>query len=70
MAKRNTALITKGEKYYVAQCVEPGVVSQGETIDKAKSNLQEAVELYLEGMAGERLPAFSSEVIVYPLEVA
>ncbi len=34
----------------MARSVELGVVSQGKTIEKAKKNLQEAVELYLEDM--------------------
>ena len=43
-----TALITKEEKWYVARCVELGVVSQGKTIKEAQVNLLEAVELYIE----------------------
>jgi predicted RNase H-like HicB family nuclease len=43
-----TTIITKEGKWYVAYCLELGVVSQGENIDKAKKNLKEAVELYLE----------------------
>jgi predicted RNase H-like HicB family nuclease len=48
MTKKFTAVITKEENWYVAHCVELGVVSQGETIEKSKANLKEAVELYLE----------------------
>ena len=48
MPKRFMAVISREEKWYVAHCVEPGVVSQGKTIEEAKVNLQEAVELYLE----------------------
>jgi len=48
MSKRLNAVITKEEKWYVARCVELGVVSQGKTIEEAKANLKEAVELYLE----------------------
>ncbi|MGC1122191.1 MAG: type II toxin-antitoxin system HicB family antitoxin [Candidatus Methanofastidiosia archaeon] len=33
---------------YVIFCPELGVYSQGETIEEAKANLTEAVELYLE----------------------
>ncbi|MBU7015893.1 MAG: type II toxin-antitoxin system HicB family antitoxin [Theionarchaea archaeon] len=33
---------------YVSFCPELGVYSQGETIEEAKANLTEAVELYLE----------------------
>lgn len=43
-----TASITQEGKWYVAHAVELGVVSQGRTIEDAKRNLQEAVELFLE----------------------
>jgi predicted RNase H-like HicB family nuclease len=43
-----TTIITKEGKWYVAYCLELGVVSQGKNIDEAKKNLKEAVELYLE----------------------
>jgi len=33
---------------YSALCVELGVASQGETVEEARENLKEAVELYLE----------------------
>ena len=43
------AFIRKGEEYYVAECVEIAVVTQGKTLDETLSNLQEAVSLHLEG---------------------
>ncbi len=43
-----TAIVTKEDNLYVAQCPEVGTASQGETIEKAVENLQEATELYLE----------------------
>ena len=43
----STVIIKEG-KWYVARCVELGVTSQGKTIVEAKSNLREAIELYLE----------------------
>ncbi len=43
-----TAIIHKEEDLYVAQCPEAGTASQGETIEEAVKNLQEATELYLE----------------------
>jgi predicted RNase H-like HicB family nuclease len=64
------AIISKEEKWYVAHCVELGVVSQGKTIEEAKANLQEAVELYLESFGTEDLPESTGEVVFYPLEVA
>lgn len=42
------ASFTKDGSWYVARAVELGVVSQGKTLDTAKKNLLEAVELYLE----------------------
>lgn len=41
-------LIEKEDNLYSAICLELNVASQGETIEEAKKNLQEAVELYLE----------------------
>jgi predicted RNase H-like HicB family nuclease len=40
------ASITPDDGWYVAQCLEVDVTSQGETIDEALSNLREALELY------------------------
>lgn len=48
MLKKFNAFITKEDKWYVARCVELGVVSQGKTTEDAQANLKEAVELYLE----------------------
>jgi predicted RNase H-like HicB family nuclease len=48
MSKKFTAVITKEENWYVAHCLELGVVSQGKTIEESQANLKEAVELYLE----------------------
>jgi len=45
---RFTTIITKENKWYVARCVELGVVSQGKTIETAEDNLKEAVALYSE----------------------
>ncbi len=41
-----TTTITQEGKWFVARCVELGVVSQGKTIEKAQENLREAVELF------------------------
>lgn len=48
MTYRFTAVINKEGKLYVSRCLELGVVSQGETIEKAQENLKEAVDLFLE----------------------
>ena len=43
-----SALITKEDDWYVARCVELDVTSQGKTLEEARANLKEAVELYIE----------------------
>jgi predicted RNase H-like HicB family nuclease len=43
-----TAALHREEDWYIAQCLEVDVASQGHTIDEALANLGEAVELYLE----------------------
>ena len=43
------AHVKKGEKYYVAECMEVAVVTQGSTLEETLANLQEAVALHLEG---------------------
>jgi predicted RNase H-like HicB family nuclease len=43
-----TAVVHKEDELYVAQCPEVGIASQGETIEEAVRNLQEATEVYLE----------------------
>ncbi|MDP2932341.1 MAG: type II toxin-antitoxin system HicB family antitoxin [Chloroflexota bacterium] len=70
MVGKFTAVITKAENWYVAHCVELGVVSQGKTIEEAQGNLREAVELYLESFGTEDIPQNTGEIILYPLEVA
>ena len=69
MSKRFTAVISKEEKWYVAHCVELGVVSQGKTIEEAQANLKEAVELHIESFGTDDLPESQGEVALYPLEV-
>ncbi len=47
-ARTFTAAVHREEDWYIAQCLEVDVASQGHTIDEALANLAEAVELYLE----------------------
>lgn len=41
--------IYKGESQYVAEGIDLPVVTQGKTLDELTKNIQEAVELQLEG---------------------
>jgi predicted RNase H-like HicB family nuclease len=48
MSRTFTAVVYREEDVYVAECLEVGTASQGETIEEAILNLKEATELYLE----------------------
>jgi predicted RNase H-like HicB family nuclease len=52
---RYTAIITREGEWYIARCIELSVTTQGRTLDEARANLQEAVELYLESFETEEL---------------
>ena len=41
--------VSKGDKYYVAEGVDLPIVTQGKTLDELARNIEEAVELHLEG---------------------
>ncbi len=45
---RVRVIVWREEDMYVAREVATGVTSQGETVEEAVKNLQEALELYLE----------------------
>ena len=68
--KKFTAVVTREDNWYVAHCIELGVVSQGETIEEAQRNLEEAVELYLDSFGMDDVPESTGETLFYPLEVA
>jgi predicted RNase H-like HicB family nuclease len=56
MTHKFSVLITKERNWYVARCPELDVTSQGKTIEKAKENLREAVELFIESFEGQPCP--------------
>ncbi|MFA6056489.1 MAG: type II toxin-antitoxin system HicB family antitoxin [Thermodesulfovibrionales bacterium] len=62
------AFITKGERYYIAECHEISVVTQGNTIDEVVANLKEAVALHLEGEDFEELGLVSSPALIITME--
>jgi len=65
-----TAIIEREGDCYVALCPELDVASQGETIEDARKNLQEAVELFLETADPSEIKRRrNSEVFVTRLEV-
>ncbi len=71
MTKRLTAVIEREGDGYVALCPEVDVASQGQTIDEARENLREAVELFFETASAEEVrQRLHEEVYVTSLQVA
>lgn len=62
------AFIRKGEEYYIAECHELPVVTQGGTLDEAVENLREAVALHLEGEDLEELGLAPNPTLIITLE--
>lgn len=56
-SRRLTAEIEREGDGYVALCPEVDVASQGTTIEQARENLQEAVELFFEAESQAEIEA-------------
>lgn len=69
MASKSTIVTNKEGKWFVARSVELGVVSQGKTLEEAEKNVQEAIELYLDGQPNKRKLLPSGPAHVTWLEV-
>jgi predicted RNase H-like HicB family nuclease len=71
MVRQFTAIIEREDDGYVALCPELDVASQGDTIEGARANLREALELFLETASSEEIRArLREEVYVTQVEVA
>ena len=70
MSRQLTAIIEREGDGYVALCPELDIASQGETIDEARDNLKEALELFFEtAPASEVEERLRDEVYVTQIEV-
>jgi predicted RNase H-like HicB family nuclease len=56
MKRPFAATVWKEDNWYVAQCLELDVASQGETEEEALENLREALDLYFEAPQATRPP--------------
>jgi len=71
MQKQLTAIIEREEDGYVSLCPELDIASQGNTIEEARQNLREALELFFETASPVEIKArLHEEVYVTRLEVA
>lgn len=70
MTKTITATIVREDEGYVSRCSELDIASQGDTVEEARNNLREAVELFFEtAHPNEIAQRLSSEIYITPLQV-
>jgi predicted RNase H-like HicB family nuclease len=68
---RFTAIIEREEKGYVAFCPELDIASQGDTVEEARNNLTEALELFFEVADSSEIKSrLHREVFITQVEVA
>ena len=71
MTKQLTAIIEREGDGYVALCPEVDVASQGDSIEEAKNNLKEALELFFETASADEMETrLHEEVYITHVEVA
>ena len=71
MNRKLTAIIEREGSGYVALCPELDIASQGDNIEQARKNLQEALELFFETASPEEVAQrLHGEVYVTQVEVA
>jgi predicted RNase H-like HicB family nuclease len=70
MIKTITATIWRENDGYVSHCSELDIASQGDTIEEARMNLREAVELFFETAHPNEINGrLNGEIYISPLEV-
>jgi len=71
MKQTLTAIIGREGNGYVALCPELDIASQGDSIEQARNNLREALELFFEAASREEVKQrLHGEIYVTQLEVA
>jgi predicted RNase H-like HicB family nuclease len=71
MKQTLTAIIEREGNGYVALCPELDIASQGDSIEQARNNLREALELFFEAASQEEVKErLHGEIYVTQLEVA
>lgn len=70
MTKRLTAIVRSEGTGYVSLCPELDIASQGDTIEEARRNLREAVELFFESASASEIKRrLADDVVVTSMEV-
>jgi predicted RNase H-like HicB family nuclease len=66
-----TALIEREDNMYVALCPDLDIASQGKTVEEARKNLQEAIELFFETASNQEIKErLHNEVFITRLDIA
>lgn len=66
-----TAIIEREDDAFVALCPELDVASQGKTVEKAKANLQEAIELLFEHASKNEIASrLKTDVFITNMQIA
>jgi predicted RNase H-like HicB family nuclease len=65
------AVVLRDQGFYVGECLEVAVVTQGRTLDELVSNLEEAVSLHLEGEDLQRMGIHTAPrlAVIYEIPV-
>ncbi len=71
MIKQLTAIIEREGSGYVSLCPQLDIASQGDTVQEARENLREALELFFEAASPSEIQErLHQEVYVTQLEIA
>jgi predicted RNase H-like HicB family nuclease len=66
-----TAIIEREQDMYISLCPELDIASQGKTVEEARLNLKEAIELFFESASPQEIrERFHGEVFITSVEVA
>lgn len=61
--------IFRGDKKYVAECLDLPIVTQGDTLDEVTANIREAIGLHLEGENLAELGIAEDPAVVATMEL-
>ena len=71
MRKQVTAIIERENNGYVSLCPELDIASQGDSVEEARDNLREAIELFFEFASSSEIQnRFHEEIYITRLDVA
>jgi predicted RNase H-like HicB family nuclease len=71
MQKQLTAIIEREDDGYVSLCPELDIASQGDSIEEARENLREALELFFETASPEEIKQrLHEEIYITRVDVA